>query len=71
MPEAVVLALGRQLAAAIVRSLGPVSAYSIAPLLRAWSARDTSEFFTGDLHVDTLVGSYRGAGGVAHFVRRR
>ena len=39
--------------------------------LRAWSARDTAEYFTGELHGDTLVGSYRGAGGVAHFLRRR
>ena len=39
--------------------------------LRAWSARDTAEFFTGELRGDTLVGSYRGAGGVARLIRRR
>lgn len=38
--------------------------------LRAWSARDTAEFFTGDLFGDTLVGRYRGAGGVARLIRR-
>jgi hypothetical protein len=39
-------------------------------MLRAWSASDTAEFFTGDLHGDTLMGRYRGAGGPVHFVRR-
>lgn len=39
--------------------------------LSAWSARDTVEYFTGDLHGDTLVGRYRRAGGPAHFTRRR
>jgi hypothetical protein len=38
--------------------------------LRGWSARDTAETFTGELRGDTLVGSYRFAGGVAHFVRQ-
>ena len=40
-------------------------------LLTAWSARDTSDVFTGEIHGDTIVGSYRGFGGIAHFVRRR
>ena len=39
--------------------------------LAAWSARDTVEYFTGDLHGDTLVGSYRRAGGRVRFTRRR
>ena len=38
--------------------------------LPAWSARDTAEFFSGDLRGDTLVGRYRGAGGLVRFVRR-
>lgn len=40
-------------------------------LLTAWSARDTSDMFMGEIRGDTIVGSYRGFGGVAHFVRRR
>jgi hypothetical protein len=40
-------------------------------LLTAWSARDTSDVFTGEIRGDTIVGSYRGFGGVAHFVRRK
>jgi hypothetical protein len=40
-------------------------------LLSAWSARDTTEIFTGELRGDTLVGSYRGFGGIAHFVKQR
>jgi hypothetical protein len=40
-------------------------------LLRTWSATDTAEVFTGELRGDTLVGSYRGLGGVVRFVRRR
>ena len=39
-------------------------------LLTAWSARDTSDVFTGEIRGDTIVGSYRGFGGIAHFVRR-
>jgi len=39
--------------------------------LREWSGRDTVEVFAGELRGDTLVGSYRGFGGVAHFVRER
>jgi hypothetical protein len=38
-------------------------------LLSAWSARDTTDTFVGELRGDTLVGSYRFAGGVARFVR--
>jgi hypothetical protein len=40
-------------------------------LLNAWSARDTVETFVGELRGDTLVGTYRGAGGSARFVRDR
>jgi hypothetical protein len=39
--------------------------------LRAWLASDTVEYFTGELRGDTLVGRYRGAGGVAQFLRHR
>jgi hypothetical protein len=39
--------------------------------LRAWSATDTAEVFTGELRGDTLVGQYRGFGGIARFVRQR
>ena len=39
--------------------------------LTGWSARDTMETFTGALRGDTLVGSYRFAGGVARFVKER
>ena len=37
--------------------------------LRAWSGRDTAETFVGELRGDTLVGTYRFAGGTARFVR--
>jgi hypothetical protein len=40
-------------------------------LLAGWSARDTTEIFTGEIRGDTIVGTYRGFGGVAHFVRQR
>ena len=40
-------------------------------LLSAWSARDTTEVFNGELRGDTLVGSYRGFGGIVHFVKQR
>jgi hypothetical protein len=40
-------------------------------LLSGWSARDTTEVFNGELRGDTLVGSYRGFGGIAHFVKQR
>jgi hypothetical protein len=40
-------------------------------LLSAWSARDTTDTFVGELRGDTLIGSYRFAGGVARFVRER
>jgi hypothetical protein len=40
-------------------------------LLTAWSARDTSDVFTGEVRGDTIVGSYRGFGGIAHFVKQR
>jgi len=38
--------------------------------LRNWSSTDTVEVFRGELHGDTLVGSYRGFGGIAHFVKQ-
>ena len=40
-------------------------------LLNAWSARDTVETFVGELRGDTLVGTYRGAGGAVRFVKER
>jgi hypothetical protein len=40
-------------------------------LLSGWSARDTTDTFVGELRGDTLIGSYRFAGGVARFVRER
>jgi hypothetical protein len=40
-------------------------------LLSGWSATDTMEVFTGEIRGDTIVGSYRGLGGVAHFVRQQ
>ena len=39
--------------------------------LRNWSSTDTVEVFRGELRGDTLVGSYRGFGGIAHFVKLR
>jgi hypothetical protein len=39
--------------------------------LRNWSSTDTVEVFRGELRGDTLVGSYRGFGGIAHFVKQR
>ena len=39
--------------------------------LKDWSARDTVEILTGELRGDTIVGAYRGYGGVVHFVRQR
>jgi len=39
--------------------------------LRNWSSTDTVEVFKGELRGDTLVGSYRGFGGIAHFVKKR
>jgi hypothetical protein len=35
-----------------------------------WSAKDTLEIFTGDIRGDTIVGVYRGFGGLVHFVRQ-
>ena len=40
-------------------------------LLRDWYARDTVEIFTGEIRGDTIVGSFRLAGGIAHFVKQR
>lgn len=40
-------------------------------ILQGWYASDTLEIFTGALRGDTLVGSYRGLGGNARFVRAR
>jgi hypothetical protein len=39
-------------------------------ILRGWSGRDTAETFVGELRGDTIVGTYRGAGGIAHFLRQ-
>ena len=38
--------------------------------LRDWFASDTSEILSGQLRGDTIVGQYRGAGGIARFVRQ-
>ena len=38
--------------------------------LRSWSARDTMEVFTGEIRGDTIVGSYRGLGASARFVKQ-
>ena len=38
-------------------------------LLGAWSAKDTTERFIGEIRGDTIVGSYRGFGGIVRFVR--
>lgn len=40
-------------------------------ILQGWYASDTLEIFAGELRGDTLVGSYRGLGGRARFVRQR
>ena len=40
-------------------------------ILQGWYASDTLEIFTGELRGDSLVGSYRGLGGRARFVRER
>jgi hypothetical protein len=39
-------------------------------LLNGWSATDTLEVFTGQIRGDTIVGSYRGLGGLVHFVKQ-
>jgi hypothetical protein len=39
--------------------------------LRNWSASDTVEVFRGEIKGDTIVGTYRGFGGIATFVRQR
>lgn len=36
-----------------------------------WSAADTVEVLTGEVRGDTIVGQYRGFGGIARFVKRR
>jgi hypothetical protein len=38
--------------------------------LREWVASDTTEMLIGELHGDTIVGTYRARGGVARFVRQ-
>jgi hypothetical protein len=38
---------------------------------KGWSGRDTAEVFTGLVHGDTLIGSYRGLGGPVRFVKQR
>lgn len=40
-------------------------------LLNGWYASDTLELFTGEIRGDTIVGSYRGFGGIVHFVKQR
>ena len=39
--------------------------------LTAWSAQDTADIFIGQIRGDTIVGSYRAAGGIAYFVKQR
>lgn len=36
-----------------------------------WSARDTLELFTGEVRGDTIVGRYRGFGGIVRFIKQR
>jgi hypothetical protein len=40
-------------------------------MLLDWFARDTAEVFNGELRGDTIVGTYRGFGGTARFVRQK
>ena len=52
--------------------LGTVKKGQVAlSFLRNWSAADTVEVFSGEFRGDTIVGTYRGFGGIAHFVRQR
>jgi hypothetical protein len=39
--------------------------------VKDWSAADTVERLSGEIRGDTIVGSYRGFGGIARFVRQR
>jgi hypothetical protein len=39
--------------------------------LRDWFAKDTAEILTGEIRGDTIVGRYRGFGGLVHFVKQR
>ena len=39
--------------------------------LAEWSATDTTEVLTGEIRGDTIVGSFRGFGGIVHFVKQR
>ena len=39
--------------------------------VRNWSSADTVEVFNGELRGDTLVGTYRGFGGIARFIKQR
>ena len=39
--------------------------------LSGWSATDTTEVLTGEIRGDTIVGTYRGLGGIVHFVKQR
>ncbi len=39
-------------------------------MLRAWSARDTADVFTGEIRGDTIVGFYRFGGGPVRFVKQ-
>jgi hypothetical protein len=36
-----------------------------------WYAQDTADVFIGEIRGDTIVGSYRFAGGIVHFVKER
>jgi hypothetical protein len=40
-------------------------------MLGGWSARDTVEWFTGEVRGDTIVGSYRLSGGIVKFAKQR
>lgn len=39
-------------------------------LLRDWYARDTADLFVGQIRGDTIVGTFRAAGGLVRFVRQ-
>ena len=40
-------------------------------MLGGWYAQDTTDVFTGEIRGDTIVGSYRIAGGVLRYIRER
>jgi hypothetical protein len=43
----------------------------ILALLNDWTATDTVEMMTGEIRGDTIIGIYRGFGGIVRFVKQR